>query len=201
MIKSKSKPCKGTGISKGYGCGKPVINRAYGLGKMCCYANWLLNSENGKIKLQKATLKATKPRLDLQNAEREHKERIKLATLLKSVEKVCHEFVRKRDKAKPCISCGTVWNSNFQAGHFYKAELFSNLKFNEYNINGQCQQCNLRKDGNINSYEINLPKRIGIDNFKKIQNLASVYKKENFKWDRNDLKKIRDYYKLKLKNL
>lgn len=56
MIEIKPKPCNGTGLAKGYGCGHKTIHRIYGLGKMCgCYSNWLLNSEAGKLKLQKAT--------------------------------------------------------------------------------------------------------------------------------------------------
>lgn len=49
---NKEKPCKGTGIAKGYGCGVKTYHRIYGLGKMCgCYSGWLLNTDAGKLKL------------------------------------------------------------------------------------------------------------------------------------------------------
>lgn len=203
MIKpKKSKPCKGTGNAKGYGCGKQTLHRVYGLGKMCgCYSDWLLNSEAGKIKLQKSILKASKPRRELEKAEKERKHRNGLGTLLKNVRNVCHQYIRERDKYKPCISCGEPWNERHQAGHFYKAELFSKLKFNEYNINGQCEGCNIRKDGNESQYRVNLPNRIGLEKYRELEHLASLEKKTDHKWEREALIEIRKYYKQKLKKI
>ena len=54
MIEVKEKPCLGMGIAKGYGCGHKTKHRIYGLGKMCCYPNWLLTSDNGKVKMAKS---------------------------------------------------------------------------------------------------------------------------------------------------
>ena len=97
MIEPKLKPCKGTGNAKGYGCGKPTFHRVYGLGKMCgCYSDWLLNSEAGKIKLEKSILKATKPRRELEKAEKERKQRNTLSRNLKeSVKTVCHKYIKR----------------------------------------------------------------------------------------------------------
>lgn len=201
MIKPKKKPCKGTGIAKGYGCGKPTEYRAYGLGKMCCYADWLLNSENGKIKLEKAKLKATKPRKDLENYKEEKKERETLSKLLQNAVFYCHKYIRLRDKNKPCISCGTPYKSDFDAGHYFSAAKYSTLKFNEYNINGQCIQCNRFKEGNELEYSINLPNRIGQENFDDLKYLASQDKKTDFKWDRQKLKETIKYYKKKIREL
>ena len=201
MIELKPKPCKGTGLAKGYGCGKITKHRVYGLGKMCCYSNWLLTSENGKIKLEKARLKVSKPRRQFEEFKKERKDREKLTTLLESVKKLCHKYIRLRDKGKPCISCGQPWHQDHQAGHFYKAELFSTIKYNEYNINGQCVQCNIRKEGNESEYRVRLPKRIGEDNFNHLNHLAELDHKLNHKWDREALKAIRDYYKEKIKEL
>lgn len=201
MIEPKPKPCKGTGQAKGYGCGKITKYRVYGLGKMCCYANWLLTSENGKIKLAKAELKVTKDRRELEAVKEEKKQRNGLATLLKSVRDVCHKYVRLRDKGKPCISCGEPYHKDHQAGHFYKAELFSSIKFNEDNIHGQCVQCNIRREGNESEYRVRLPNRIGKEKFEKLNDLAALDKQINHKWDREELKRIRSYYNQKLKEI
>ena len=201
MIQTKEKNCKGTGQAKGYGCGKPTIHSVYGLGKMCCYADWLFNSEAGKIKVEKATLKATKPRKELEKAKEETKQNKSLSALLINVRTVCHTYIKKRDYGKPCISCGEPWHKDFQAGHYYKAELYSTLKLNEYNIHGQCAGCNIRKEGNLSEYTVNLPKRIGVDVFDTLNKLAELDHKENFKWDRIELNKIREYYKSKIKEL
>lgn len=198
-IPIKNKKCKGTGIAKGYGCGKPTLHRIYGLGKMCCYSDWLLNSENGKIKLAKATLKATKPRRELEQAANVQKEEKGLASLLSSLKTVCHKYIRLRDEGKPCISCGTPYKTNFQAGHYFKSEIYSTIRFHELNINGQCEQCNMRKDGNVNGYSLRLPDRIGQESFEYITRLAELQKKTDFKWDREWLKNQRKHYNKLLK--
>ena len=197
----KAKKCKGTGKASGYGCGKLTKFRVYGLGKSCCYASWLYTSENGKVILNKALNKATEPRKELNKLKKETKERKGLTSLILSTVKICHDYIRKRDEGKPCISCGTPYKSDFDAGHFYPAGKYSNLKFNEFNINGQCIKCNRFNNGNESDYRLNLPLRIGEDNFKKINDLAKEYKKMSFKWYREDVLKIKKYYKEKLKNL
>lgn len=200
-MKVKEKPCKGTGNAKGYGCGKLTQHRIYGLGKMCCYADWLYNSPKGLEKVRKAALKVSKPRLEYETAKKERKDRNKITTLIESVKTVCHNYIKLRDKGKPCISCGAPYHSEHQAGHYYKAELYSSLKFNEWNINGQCVRCNIRLEGNLSQYVVNLPSRIGEDNFRVIEGMADVEKKLKWKWDRESLKSIREYYKQKIKEL
>ena len=201
-----NKTCKGNGKAIGYGCDSLVpvslygqSNRIYGLGKSCgCYGNWLMNSKEGKEKLSQSILKAKAPRVELQQERTKKKEFDKLGTLIKNTSIICHKYIRERDQYKPCISCGEPWNDKHQAGHFYKAELFSSLKFNEDNIHGQCQGCNLYKEGNEGQYRVNLPKRIGKDRYKEINRLASLEKKIGFKYSRTELNKIKNYFKQKL---
>jgi hypothetical protein len=204
-----NKKCKGTGIAKGNGCHKTVpvslygqSNRIKGLGKSCgCYSKWLLTTKEGQEMLNKATIKAKQPRKQLSEARSHKKEFERLGTLIKNTVIICHKYIRERDKYKSCISCGEAWNDSHQAGHFYKAELFSSLKFNEDNINGQCVGCNIRKEGNESQYRVNLPNRIGQDNYNELNRLAILEKQTDFKWSRTELNKIREYYKLKLKQL
>lgn len=202
MIEPKVKPCRGIGKAKGFkGCGKPVKFRRYGLGVGCCYPYFILNTDAEKILLAKATIKATKPRKELKKAFQEKKNRNKITDLISAVKDVCHKYIRLRDEYKPCISCNAPYHKDHQAGHFYKAELFSSIKFHEDNIHGQCRKCNLRKEGNESEYRVNLPYRIGQEKFDKINFLASLEKVKNFKWDREELKKTRTYYNQKIKEL
>ncbi len=189
----KEKKCKGSGLAIGYGCGKLTQFRVYGLGKMCgCYSNWLLNSENGKIKLQKSILKIQKPRLDLETKEREEKENKSLKLAKLNTKTQVHAFVRERDKGKSCISCEVEWNETFQAGHFYKSETFETLKYHLDNIHGQCFRCNNFLDGNFDNYSLNLTKRIGIDRYDKLVKLAKVDKHHSKVWNLENLKQIRE---------
>ena len=199
----KQKPCKGHGKAKGFkGCGNMVDARIrkYGL---CpgCYGDWLYQTPEGQEKLNKALLKAKQPREELEEAAKEKKRREGLTTLLKSVKDVCHKYIRLRDKGKPCISSGIPWKSDFQAGHFFKAELYPWVRFHEHNINGQSILDNCLKDGNFQGYSENLPKRIGQENYDELCRLAEEGKKTPFKWDREELKRIRKYYNDKIKEL
>lgn len=202
MIQTKPKPCKGTGKAKGYGCGKTTLHRVYGLGKMCgCYSDWLLNSENGKIVLSKSILKATQPRKEFEQAKNARKEQNTLKSLLINVRMQFHAYIRKRDKGKPCISCGIEWNDSFHASHFYKAELYSNLKFDKNNIHGACQKCNLFMEGNEGGFRVGLINRYGKDFVDALDKKAMQYKKENFKWEIEDLKRIKKDVQLLNKQL
>lgn len=201
MIEKKAKKCKGIGKAYGFeSCGKETLYRKYGL---CdpCRRDWLMNDERGKIELEKATIQATKPRKEFQKFKKERKDRTSLTTLLESVKNVCHKYIRLRDENKPCISCNAPYHSEHQAGHFYKAELFSSIKFHELNINGQCVQCNIRRAGNESEYRIELPKRIGLKNFSELNRLADLDHRTRHKWDREELIKIRSYYQKMLKDL
>jgi len=207
MIKTKPKPCKGTGTAKGYGCGQVVDHRIYGLcTQFKCYYKWLLESDAGKEKRERATLKvvskAMERRDQLADAEREMKERKSINYLLENVKNICHEYIRLRDKGKPCISCGALWHSTFQAGHFYKAELYSSLKFDEFNIRLQCPRCNLYKEGNESQYRVSLLDKFGPEYLKRLDDLACQERQSShFKWDREELERLRSYYKSKIKQL
>lgn len=199
----KKKPCKSMGKSKGFeGCGEPQFNRKYGLGIVCgCYSKWLLETPEGQDLLKTHTLKATKTSRDFKVFEEEEARLKSIKWLLINTRNACHTYIKLRDEGKPCISCGMPYNTSFQAGHFYKAETFSNIKFNEFNINGQCKGCNLHKEGNESEYRVNLPKRIGQDAFDEINRLAREYKQSNFKWHKDELNKIRTHYINKAKEL
>ena len=199
----KDKKCKGsTESTKTFGCGKPSNNRKFGLGIDCkCYTNWLLNSEQGKEHLKRVTIKITAPRLEMEQAFYDSNERKKLSYLLVNVRNICHEYIRERDKGLNCIACGVPYNSNFHASHFYKSELYSNLKYDENNIFGGCQKCNLLLEGNESGFRVGLIQRFGIDFVNSIDNKAKSYKKNDFKWDREALEQIRKYYQNKLKTL
>jgi hypothetical protein len=205
-LKLKSIPkipkCKGLSIAVGHGCGTPQEKRIHGLGIDCkCYSKWLLGTPEGAEKLKRITLKVTSPRIELEQASTDRKDRAKLNTLLSNVKISCHEYIRLRDKGKPCVSCETPFLPNFQAGHFYKAELYSNLKFDEKNISGQCQKCNLRKEGNESGYRAGIIQRHGMDYLKYLDDKAKAYKKNDYHWDRIELEEIRKYYQAKLKEL
>lgn len=206
------KKCKGIGKAKTYGCGDslPFSERnglktyksKYGLGFDCgCYSSWLQNSDNGKKMLNSTISRVQKPRIDLEIAKEESKKNKSLSYLIQNTVNICHEYIRLRDKGKNCISCNGNWHSDFHAGHFYKAELYTSLKLDETNINGQCPKCNIFQDGNESGYRVGLIKRHSKGFLDLLDSKALLEKKKGFKWDRVKLKKTQEYYKTKLKQL
>lgn len=85
-----------------------------------------------------------------------------------------------------------------QAGHFFKAELYSSVRFNENNIHLQCEHCNCFEEGNLTQYESNLITKIGIEAYKELEDSIAFYKRVGFKWDKFILQETIDYYKQKL---
>ncbi|CAB4136252.1 Bacteriophage lambda NinG [uncultured Caudovirales phage] len=193
----KEKKCFGNSKAISFqGCGK-LVNVAFRKYGLCssCYAEFLTETEVGKLILSKALNKAQKPRIELEKAHKEHKEKKGIAGALLVTKTIVHAYVRKRDQFKPCISCGCQWNDKFQAGHYYPGGSFETLKFHLDNINGQCEQCNLFKSGNFENYTLNLPERIGKERFDNLVRFAEVDKQFSKIWDLENLKEIRENIK------
>lgn len=104
---------------------------------------------------------------------------------------VVHNMVRIRDHGKPCISCGVQWNDSFQAGHLYASANYISLRYDFFNIHGQCQGCNLMNNGNENEYHLRLPNRIGAVEYEKLKERAMDDKKQPKHWTKDELKEIR----------
>lgn len=140
MIELKEKPCKGTGLAKGYGCGRKTKHRVYGIGKMCgCYAEWLLNSENGKLKMANAQLSAkSKVKKDQIRSTKEEKDNLKDWSAELQVK--INWIVRMIDVGLLCLARG--YGGQMQAGHVYARGGNSTMKFHLHNIHRQCAQSN-----------------------------------------------------------
>lgn len=118
--------------------------------------------------------------LELAKRERERKEkritRVKLDALkslkdhLKDAQFEFNAFIRERDKALPCISCGRFHQGQNHAGHYRSVGAAPQLRFNEDNVHLQCSPCNNHKSGNVVEYRINLVKRIGVDRVEALEN-------------------------------
>jgi len=113
--------------------------------------------------------------------------------LIKIAARHFHKFIRERDKDKPCVSCGE-WKT-LEAGHFYSGGHYPELRFNEFNVHGQCKRCNGHLHGNLNEYRKSLLERIGEDRLKVLDETTSSWKKNSYKWDRFFLIEIINKYK------
>ena len=130
---------------------------------------------------------------------KEKKEQDTLQSHLLHTRTLVHKMVRLRDYGKPCISCGRSWLDSFQAGHYHKAELYKSIRFDFFNINGQCKMCNNHLEGNMDAYKLRLPYIIGIKQFDALNRRANLDKKFIKIWTRTELKEIQNKAKILIK--
>lgn len=115
----------------------------------------------------------------------------------KRAKTMCHKFIKLRDKDKPCVSCGTVNDVQYCAGHYKPSGVNALYRYDERNIHKQCNRyCNLGLSGNLSNYRPELINRIGIDAVLEIEN-----NKTEKKWSLQELNAITEYYREKIKQL
>ncbi|CAM3711014.1 recombination protein NinG [Yersinia entomophaga] len=114
----------------------------------------------------------------------------------KQAQQAVNAFVRARDSSLPCVSCGTTSAAQWDAGHYRTTAAAPQFRFDPRQIHKQCSVCNQHKSGNIVPYRVELIKRIGIETVEAIEN-----NHERSSYSIEELKSIRDYYRLELKKL
>jgi len=112
---------------------------------------------------------------------------------LNKARRVFQKWIRERDKDKPCISCGTITSSLWDAGHYLKAEVFSGLIFDEDNVHKQCRKCNRYLSGNEVQYRLGLIKRIGEERVLALESKANEERLK--KYTNQELQEIQVKYK------
>lgn len=80
---------------------------------------------------------------------------------LKEAQVAFNAWVRERDAALPCISCGRFHTGAYDAGHYRSVGAQPALRFHEDNCHKQCVPCNQHKAGNVVEYRLGLIARIG----------------------------------------
>lgn len=119
------------------------------------------------------------------------------AKWLKESEKEFNRYIRARDYYDPCISCGTIKNVQYAAGHYFTVGGHPELRFNEDNVHKQCNKyCNKELSGNIAAYRVELKKKIGVERLKILEG-----KHEANHYTIDDIKKIKLKYREMAKEL
>lgn len=114
---------------------------------------------------------------------------IPLPKLHSKAQLIFNKWIRERDKYLGCISCGAEVQ---HAGHYFSQGHYSFLRYNEYNVNGQCLRCNNFLHGNLIRYRQGLVERIGEDEVKLLEAFSKNAVK---KWSREELNEIIEKYK------
>jgi hypothetical protein len=140
---------------------------------------------------------APKARKEAAKALRERREAAKpRGKWLQEAQAAFNAYIRKRDEAMPCISCGRFHEGQWHAGHYLSTGARPELRFDEQNCHKQCQPCNTHLHGNLVMYRAELIRRIGLAKVEKLEGPHQLCK-----WTVTDLKAIRDDYRAKGKAL
>jgi hypothetical protein len=110
---------------------------------------------------------------------------------LNEAQKAFNAWVRARDAALPCVSCGRHHEGQYHAGHYLTVGARPELRFTPDNCHKQCSACNTHLHGNLILYRVELIRRIGLE---RVEALEGPHPPA--KWSVDELKTIRDAYRL-----
>jgi hypothetical protein len=201
-MQRKKKPCKGNYRSNHFeGCNELVHAYKYGLCKPC-FIEWCYSTGEGSQYLRKQIIPQAKKEVERKQKASDKKQREKLKTLSQleaEARKYFQRYIRLRDQDKPCPSCGTYTADLWDGGHFYKAEIYSGLIFDERNCHKQCRKCNRFLGGNENNYRLGLIHRFSKEYVLQLD--ADAIQKRDYKYSREELLEIKAHYKQKIKSI
>jgi hypothetical protein len=125
-----------------------------------------------------------------------------LPELHSEAQQAFNAYIRERDKGNPCICCGqplaleALTGGGYDAGHYRSVGAASHLRYDERNVHAQRKYCNRRLAGNVVGYRLGLIAKIGLEAVESLE--ADNAPK---KWTRDDVRKIRDDYRKKLREM
>ena len=119
---------------------------------------------------------------------------ITIPKLAAKAQKVFNKYIRERDSQDgyfTCISCGrTLTTDQMDAGHFAPVKGGSALRFDEYNVNGECKKCNGFDEFHLIGYRRGIIEKYGEGVLLHLEQNARLVKK----WSRTELNEIIEKY-------
>ncbi|MBV7478222.1 recombination protein NinG [Pseudomonas sp. PDM31] len=153
LKEAKAKTCKNPACGVSF---KPSFSSAQ---KVCSWACGLAIAPENREKARKAIAEVGRKEI------RAAKDRIKpRAQYMREAQQAFNEWIRLRDAALPCVSCGRHHEGQYHAGHYRTVGANPELRFEPLNVHKQCAPCNNHKSGDIVNYRISLLQRIGAAN-------------------------------------
>jgi len=112
----------------------------------------------------------------------------------KQAQAAFNAWIRERDQALLCISCGRMHKGKWNAGHYLSTGARPELRFEPLNVHKQCEPCNTSLSGNLVLFRQELIRRIGVVN---VAWLEGPHEPKRYRAE--ELKAIRDDYRQRLK--
>lgn len=156
-------------------CSKPFVRRNT-LHRVC--------GQRCAVRSVRAQRKAE--RVEMQRRKEAAKPR---AQWLREAQAAFNAWIRKRDAARGCISCGT-FSGKVNAGHYLSTGARPELRFAESNCHRQCERCNTYLHGNLIAYRLALIERIGLAEVERLEGPNPPRR-----YTADDLREIRDDYR------
>jgi hypothetical protein len=114
--------------------------------------------------------------------------------LTAKAQKFFNAYIRKRDSQDgyfTCISCGKTYTTDLMdAGHFAPVKGGSALRFDEYNVNGECKKCNGFDEFHLIGYRRGIIEKYGEGVLLHLEQNARLIKK----WSRTELNELIEKY-------
>lgn len=180
----KQKTCKACGSKF-----RPSLSTQKACGVQCALE--LAKKPENQAVARKAI--AQRERREIQVRKQKLKSR---ADYVREAQAVFNRWVRLRDEALPCISCGRHHQGKYDAGHYRTTAACPELRFDPLNVHKQCSPCNTQLSGNIVAYRLGLIRRIGEES---VDWLEGPHEAKRYTID--DLKAIKAEYQAKIKAL
>ena len=125
------------------------------------------------------------------------KEKLKTrADYLKECQQAFNAWIRERDYAEPCISCGRHHTGQYHAGHYLTVGAHPELRFHPDNCHKQCAPCNNHLSGNIVEYRKGLLAKIGPERLEWLEG-----KHEPVKYTIDEIKEMTKHFRAEAKRL
>ena len=145
---------------------KSKFKPTYSTVQMVCSSKCAIEYSKNKQKAERS-----KDKSKLEKARKDLNEAKSYQRVLQDARKYFQQYIRLRDKDKPCCACGTTTTRLWDASHYLKAEVYSGLIFNEDNVHKCCRKCNRYLGGNDIEYRIGLVNRYGEDFVKDLESI------------------------------
>jgi hypothetical protein len=162
-------------------------------GSICDYCDSIIFVEPEKVK--KVKVKKVTEKLKKQMNGKS------LPKLKKELQEIFNKFIRLRDQKNgvfKCISCGEFKQvDQMNAGHYHCVGNNEAVRYNEFNVNGQCVKCNLHEHANLLGYQQGLIKKYG----KKVVELLEIQRHNKSKMGKFEHELLIKDYKAKVKAL
>jgi len=118
------------------------------------------------------------------------------ADYLKECQQAFNAWIRERDYAEPCISCGRHHVGKYDAGHYLTVGAHPELRFHPENCHKQCAPCNNHLSGNIVEYRKGLLAKIGPERLEWLEG-----KHEPVKYAIDEIKEMTKHFRAEAKRL